>query len=1077
MGKNNYALLTQILDDSNEMIQVSEINNFSMLYANHTAKKYATHSKEDYLGRPCYEYMMGLDKPCPFCPMHKIENQDSYEAEVDNGKEVYKVKTKKIKWNDKEAFIEYAWDITDLRRFQQNYQTQTQALISSIPNAQGVFHLDLSSDSILSINGLSKEVLGMEQCKTVNELIQMVASYIPSKTKREEFYNQFNKDSLFKSYKEGKNDLKIEVLSYFDDKNIRPARITARFIINPNTKHMECILYGLDITEEYNERKKYEEELKEQLTIFTALSDAYANVYLVNPQSNTVKILKLNGYVTSSIQNDSDLWYDYKKLEEQYVHERVHPEDQERMLNDIHINTIIKKLSNTHEYTGNYRVLDKNILHYCQFKYIKFENSDYIVAGFQITDDIIENEKRLHQQQEEQALIFNSLTYNYKNVYILNLDNASAKILKYEDKNEMSRLEKLVGQFFPYEQPLNQWIQADVHKDDQQMLIDALSAKNLRKVFAKQNEFTGIYRMWVDNKIVYYQYNLIRTHSKNQIVAGFQNVDDILQKQRKEEEKRRKELEEQLSIFNILSRNYRNVYLANLNDGTARILKVAKDYDLKQVIDQKNQTFPYEIVLDYWIQYRVHPEDKDRLSKLLSRENLKMILSNQDELSGNYRSMDSGKMCNYQFNIYKVDDNGTVIAGFQIIDSIIEEHLEQERKQREKDEAYQKELLKAKQEADRANKAKTEFLMRMSHDIRTPLNGIIGMLDIAKRYPDDFQKREDCRNKIYDSANVLLELINEVLDMSKLESGNITLEHVPFNLLDLSINVYTMIERQAKERGIEIIQKDCKIPHPNLIGSPVHYKRILTNILSNAIKYNKENGKIYITCKEIEYDGKNSIIQFVCQDTGIGMSEEFQKHLFEPFMQENNTARTRYYGTGLGMSITKNIVDVMNGSLTFESKKDEGTTFDIRIPFDVDVHTQPLKVKEETKPYASIQGYNILVVEDNELNMEIATFILEEEGANVIQASNGKEAVDIFTHSQEKIDAILMDIMMPVMDGYEATHQIRKFNTSIPIIAMSANAFVEDKLASKKAGMNEHISKPFESKQLIEIISKYVKKK
>lgn len=1077
MDKNNYALLTQILDDSNEMIQVSEINNFSMLYANHTAKKYATHSKEDYLGRPCYEYMMGLDKPCPFCPMHKIENRDGYDTEIDNGKEVYKVKTKKIKWNDKEAFIEYAWDITDLRRFQQNYQARTQAFFSSIPNAQGVFHLDLSSDSILSINGLSKEVLGMEQCKTVNELIQMVASYIPSKTKREEFYNQFNKDSLFKAYKEGKNDLKIEVLSYFDDKNIRPARITARFIINPSTKHMECILYGLDITEEYNERKKYEEELKEQLTIFTALSDAYANVYLVNPQSNTVKILKLNGYVTSSIQNDSDLWYDYKKLEEQYVHERVHPEDQERMLNDIHINTITKKLSNTHEYTGNYRVLDKDTLHYCQFKYIKFENSDYIVAGFQITDDIIENEKRLHQQQEEQALIFNSLTYNYKNVYILNLDNASAKILKCEDKNEMTRSEKLVGQFFPYEQPLNQWIQANVHKDDQQMLIDALSAKNLRKVFAKQNEFTGIYRMWLDNKIVYYQFNLIRTHSKNQIVAGFQNVDDILQKQRKEEETRRKELEEQLSIFNILSRNYRNVYLANLNDGTARILKVAKDYDLKQVIDQKNQIFPYEIVLDYWIQYRVHPEDKDRLSKLLSRENLKMILSNQDELSGNYRSMDSGKMCNYQFNIYKVDDNGTVIAGFQIVDSIIEEHLEQERKQREKDEAYQKELLKAKQEADRANKAKTEFLMRMSHDIRTPLNGIIGMLDIAKRYPDDFQKREDCRNKIYDSANVLLELINEVLDMSKLESGNITLEHVPFNLLELSINVNTMIERQAKERGIEIIQKDCKIPHPNLIGSPVHYKRILTNILSNAIKYNKENGKIYITCKEIEYDGKQSMIQFVCQDTGIGMSEEFQKHLFEPFMQENNTARTRYYGTGLGMSITKNIVDVMNGSLTFESKKDEGTTFDIRIPFDVDVQTQPIKVKEETKPYASIQGFNILVAEDNELNMEIATFILEEEGANVIQASNGKEAVDIFTHSQDQIDAILMDIMMPVMDGYEATHQIRKFNTSIPIIAMSANAFVEDKLSSKKAGMNEHISKPFESKQLIEIISKYVKKK
>ena len=1076
MSKNNYALLTQILNDSNEMVQISEINSHSMLYANKTALKYAIHSNEDYKGRPCYEYMMGLDKPCSFCPMHQIQDQDFFETEVDNGKEVYKVKSKKIIWDGKEAFIEYAWDITDLRRFQQNYQAQTHALLSSIPNAQGVFHLDLSIDCILSINGLSKEVVGMEQCNTINELIQTVASYIPSKKEREDFYNTFNKENLLNVHNSGQNDLKMEVFSYFDDKNIRPARISARFIINPNNNHVECILYGLDISEEYEEKQKYEKELKEQLAIFTALSDAYGNVYLVHPQSNKVKILKLNGYITSSIQDDYDSWYNYTDLKEQYIHERVHPKDQQKMSYDIDLNTIIKKLSDTHEYTGNYRVLDKNTLHYCQFKYIKFENSDYIVAAFQITDDIIENEKRLHQQQEEQALIFNSLAYNYKNVYLVNLENASIKVLKFEDRNGTNHLTNTQNQFLPYEKYLKQWVLDDVYKEDQQTLLQALSPENLREVFKKQNEYTGIYRMWINHKIVYYQYYLIRTHSKNQIVAGFQNVDDILQKQLKEEESHRKELEEQLSIFNTLSRNYRNIYLANLNDGTAKILKLANDYDLKEVVDLKNQTFVYEDILNFWIQNRVHPEDKDRLHKLLDRENLKRVLSNQDEFLGNYRSLDSGKMCNYQFTIYKVDDKGNVIAGFQIIDSIIKEHLEQERKQREKDEAYQKELLKAKQEADRANKAKTEFLMRMSHDIRTPLNGIMGMLDIARYYPEDLQKREECREKIYDSAHVLLELINEVLDMSKLESGNITLEHIPFNLVELSINVYNIIERQAKERGIEIIQKDCNVPYPNLIGSPVHFKRILTNILSNAIKYNKENGKIYITCRQIEYDGKTSKVQFICTDTGIGMSEEFQQHLFEPFMQENNTARTHYYGTGLGMSITKNIVEVMNGTLRFESKKDEGTTFDIIIPFDVDTSIKPLKVKEETKPSLSIQGFNILVVEDNELNMEIAKFILEEEGAHVIQAYNGKEAVELFLNSQNSIDAILMDVMMPVMDGYEATHQIREYDTSIPIIAMSANAFVEDKLASKKAGMNAHISKPFNSKQLIETISKHIKK-
>ena len=311
--------------------------------------------------------------------------------------------------------------------------------------------------------------------------------------------------------------------------------------------------------------------------------------------------------------------------------------------------------------------------------------------------------------------------------------------------------------------------------------------------------------------------------------------------------------------------------------------------------------------------------------------------------------------------------------------------------------------------------------------------------------------------------------------MSKLESGNITLEHVPFDILETSIQVYTLVEKQASERGIEIIQKNCKTVHHKLIGSPVHYKRVLTNILSNAIKYNKEHGKIYITCREIDFDGKISKIQFICQDTGIGMSEEFQNHLFEPFAQENNQTSPRYYGTGLGMSITKNIVDIMGGTISFESKKDEGTTFDIIVPFEVDTSTNTIKVAEKTNEIASIEGMNILVVDDNDLNMEIATFILNEEGANVIKAYNGREAVHLFLNSNE-IDVILMDIMMPIMDGYEATRQIRKYNPTVPIIAMSANAFVEDKIASKKAGMNEHISKPFESKQLIEILSKLVNK-
>ena len=398
---------------------------------------------------------------------------------------------------------------------------------------------------------------------------------------------------------------------------------------------------------------------------------------------------------------------------------------------------------------------------------------------------------------------------------------------------------------------------------------------------------------------------------------------------------------------------------------------------------------------------------------------------------------------------------------------------------REKEKAYQEKLLIAKQDAEQANKSKTDFLLRMSHDIRTPLNGIIGMLDVAKLCHDDIEKRDECRIKVKESALVLLELINEVLDMNKLESGNVVLEHVSFDMKDVSRNVFTLIGRQAHEHGIEIVEEDCHIFHYRLIGSPVHYKRIMTNILSNAIKYNKEHGKIYISCKELSCDENVANIEFKCRDTGIGMSQEFVEHIFEPFTQENEVVRSEYGGTGLGMSITKKLTQNMGGTITVESEKGKGSTFDVIIPFEID-KSQVTDKKEETKnTQASIRGLKILLVEDNKLNMEIAKFLLEKEGASVVEASNGKAAVDVFARSQvSEFDVVLMDIMMPLMDGYEATKSIRGMDrpdaAEVSIIAMTANAFTEDRIATKKAGMNAHISKPLDIKLLVKTIASSV---
>ena len=404
-------------------------------------------------------------------------------------------------------------------------------------------------------------------------------------------------------------------------------------------------------------------------------------------------------------------------------------------------------------------------------------------------------------------------------------------------------------------------------------------------------------------------------------------------------------------------------------------------------------------------------------------------------------------------------------------------NLTHQKLEQEKDEKYKAELLIAAKKAEAANEAKTEFLQRMSHDIRTPINGICGVLNVADHYADDMKKQTECRAKVKEASHLLLELVNDVLDMSKLESDEVILEEIPFNLSSIFREVFVVIEQIAAEQNIRIAWEKKEIIHRNLIGSPGYVKRVMMNILSNAVKYNRENGHIYISCVEIpsEQPGMTTM-EFVCRDTGIGMTEEFQKCVFEPFAQEHTGSRTKFAGTGLGMSISKKLVEKMGGTITFESEEGAGTTFVIRVPFKIDLDVDKSKEQKDLSE-KTIKGLHILLAEDNELNMEIAEFMFQNEGAEVTKAWNGREAVEIFEKSRPgEFDVILMDIMMPVMNGYKATKRIRSMNRedakTIPIIAMTANAFTEDRLKAKEAGMNEHIAKPVDVELLVKVIHK-----
>jgi len=391
--------------------------------------------------------------------------------------------------------------------------------------------------------------------------------------------------------------------------------------------------------------------------------------------------------------------------------------------------------------------------------------------------------------------------------------------------------------------------------------------------------------------------------------------------------------------------------------------------------------------------------------------------------------------------------------------------------QKKADEKIHKELIDALRMAEAANNSKSEFLSRMSHDIRTPLNGIVGLLEIDERHPDDYELLKQNRAKSKIAANHLLSLISDVLELSKLNDQNVSLAHEAFSLSELANEILTITELRANESGIKIIHPQQKeyLPYPYVYGSPLHVRQIFINIFINAVKYNKTNGSVEYNYELVKHDDNIVTYKVTVKDTGIGMSKDFMDHIFEPFVQEHTDARSTYNGTGLGMAIVKSLVDKMNGTIEVESELDKGSGFTVILPFETaTIEDLPKKLDEKD---IKLDKCKILLVEDNELNMEIANEILKDMGALVTSAQNGKEALDIFTKGKEgDFDVIIMDVMMPVMDGYEATKKIRSINRNdaktIPIIAMTANAFAEDAQKCLDCGMNAHIAKPINIKEL-----------
>ncbi|MDD6324585.1 MAG: response regulator [Lachnospiraceae bacterium] len=787
-------LLTSILNDSTQMIQVSDMT-YTMMYANRPAQLYTNHANQPYRGRHCYEYMMGFSEQCPFCPMREMGESSCQETEVDNGEQVFAVKTKIIDWQGKKAFIEYAWDITKLRRSQQIFESQMHTLIQSVPDAEGIFHLDLTDDVCLSINGMSKSVETMEQRLPVDDMVRTIGAFVPDEEGKQEFFRVFCRKALMQAYQNGKVQITKDTDSFFDDGSIRSARITARLLMNPTTEHLECVIYGLDVTEEKRERLLYEAQIREQLDIFNVLSRDYLNIFLLDEDADQAKILKLDGYVTKGLDKSQDVLYPYYATCQKYVMERVHPDDQRKMLEAMRPETVKRTLAQKPEYVGSYKTRTDGETHYYQFKYIYLKNS------------------------------------------------------------------------------------------------------------------------------------------KKNIIVGFQNIDAI-------------------------------------------------------------------------------------------------IMQEQEQ---------------------------------------------------------QQALTKALRAAEASNRAKTTFLNSMSHDIRTPLNAILGCTKLAEAHTGDPEAIQSYLSKISVAGNHLLALVNDVLDMSHIESGKLNLEKAPVHLPTVIQDLALIVQGDVLDKQLTLALDVGELQNEDIITDKLRLTQVLLNILSNAVKFTEPGGHIWFSVrqlhetKERKDKKERAAYEFRIKDDGIGMSKKFESHVFEAFTREQTSTISGVPGSGLGMSIAKSIVDRLGGTISVSSEPGKGTEFVVVMRFSTCKRAQMESPKAEVvsgdpkDSAVTLRGKHLLLVDDNELNREIAVEILEEAGCVVDTAEDGTSAVEKVRLAQKgQYDLVLMDIQMPVMDGYEATRRIRSLTEAplaqIPIVALTANAFEEDRQKALAAGMNGHIAKPIDAEKLLDTL-------
>ncbi len=878
-----------------------------------------------------------------------------------------------------------------------------------------------------------------------------------------------------------------------------------------------------------------------------------------------------------------------------YVENDISPKDRERMRHFTDPAYIMERFQTEDAFEEGFEDISFGDLRYCTLRFIKAneEGTCAVICGADVTDR--------HNELEEQLELVNTLSNNFRNVYIVDLNAGTLRILRIGKDYDLQELEDRRTTEYSYEVVVEAWAKKKVHPEDKERMAKTLSLENLRTVMAKEDEYVGNYRSF-DGEMHNYQYVIKKVNKTGKVLLGFQNIDSIVAEQAAYQ----KTLEEQKAITDALSRDYSNVFLVRLKENLAKTFK-EENYNVKD-IEGSDDWFNYSFIIRKYVEVRVYEPDVDMMLEKTERNRVLAEFEKNSDFSISYRALVDGVVHYLQMRYVSVDGTDLIAVGFKYVDDVVKAEIEQ-----------QEILANALAAAQQANKAKTTFLNSMSHDIRTPMNAIIGYTALAQTHIDDQALVQDYLSKISTSSTHLLSLINDILDMSRIESGTVKLEEKAVHLSDLLHDLRSMIQSLISSKNLNLFIDTQDVVHEDVLTDKLRLNQVLLNIVGNAVKFTQPGGDIIIRLIERPCSLKGyTTYEFSIKDNGIGMSQDFIEHIFESFTREYSATVSGIQGTGLGMAITKNIVDMMGGDIHVESEEGVGSIFTVTLNLrhagevvknepipellgakvlivdddantclsvskmlrDIEMRpewttsgkeaiirakdaterndeysvyiidylmpdmngietvrrirkvisedvpiivltaydwadfereareagvtafvskpifmselravlTQPMNgVDNVSKDEKKITNYDysdkhVLLVEDNEVNREIAIAILKETGMTIDSVDDGDIAVaTIDREPADKYDLIFMDIQMPKMDGYTATREIRTLadnqKANIPIVAMTANAFDEDRKKAFEAGMNGHIIKPISIEAIAKVLDKIFSEK